>query len=209
MPQPTFPPISDTVLVDLLYTSNDGVAVVNAQNRLAAHFDTPVSNADIDTLVDDIKASWITNILPLVQTEWALVGMRAKNWNNVLNPVREYSWTPEVGTAAGDPVPFTACAVVRFQTEGTTPSSCYIRHGGLVESQVDGNHLGTVAQAAIAAAWLAVSNDITILGRDHVCVQVYNPGGSGATLYKDAGTVEDVNDASCRRLIGRSASRLT
>lgn len=209
MAQPTFPPISDTVAVDLLYTSNDGVAIVECQNRLWAHYDAGVSVAQIELLCEDIRQSWETNIAPLVQTEYVLVGMRAKNWNNVNNAVIEVDFTAVPGTALGDPIPFTSCAIVRWQTEGTEPSSCYIRHGGIVESQVDGQHLGTAAVASITAGWDAVSDDITasLPSRDHVCVQVYQPNPTPPNIYKDAGTVEDVTSLVVRRRLGRSVSR--
>lgn len=209
MARPTFPPISDTVAVDLLYTSNDGVAIVDCQNRLWAHYDAGVSVAQIEALCEAIRASWATNIAPLVQTEYILIGMRAKNWNDVNNAVIEVDFTPVPGTATGDPIPFTSCAIVRWQTEGTTPSSCYIRHGGIVESQVDGQHLGTAAVTSIQSAWLAVSGDITDVApsRDHVCVQVFQPNPTPPNIYKDAGTVEDVSSVVVRRRLGRSVSR--
>lgn len=207
MPQATFPPISDTARFDLLYHSNDGVAIVDCMNTLWCHKDTGWSTSELLDAAEDIRQSWETNIAPLVQVEYELYQINVKNWNNVLNAVNEYTFTPVVGTASGDPIPFTSAAIVRWVTGGTAPSSCYIRHGGIVESQVDGQHLGTTAQGDIKDGWDALSDDLTSVSRNHVCVQVFNPGGSGPTRYKDAGTVEDVQSNVVRRRLGRSVSR--
>lgn len=207
MAQATFPQIPDTALFDLLYTSNDGVALVECQNRLAVHKATGWSTSELLATAEDIRASWATNIAPLVQTEYVLVQINVKNWDNVLNGVNEVTFTPVPGTATGDPIPFTSCAIVRFITSGVLPSSCYIRHGGIVESQVDGQHLSVAAQDAIKTGWDAVSDDITTIERDHVCVQVYQPNPTPPNIFKDQGTFEDVQSNLVRRRLGRSVSR--
>lgn len=207
MAQATFPPIVNTASFDLLYTSNDGVAVVNCMNRIWIGKDAGWSIADLQDRAEDLRQSWETNIAPLVQTEYVLTQINAKNWNDVLNPVIEWEFTDVPGTLAGDPIPFTSSAIVRFRTEGTTPSSCYIRHGGIVESQVDGQHLGTAAVTAISDGWAAVTADLNTLSYNHVCVQVYEPNATPPNVFKDNGTREDVTGIVVRRRLGRSVSR--
>lgn len=207
MAQATFPPISDTLALDLMYTSNDGVAIVNCQNRLWVHNDGGWSVAEIEATAELLRAAWAAEIAPLVQTEYVLVQIRAKNWNDVNNPVHEIDFTPVPGTRGGDPIPFTSCAIVRFQTAGTTPSSCYIRHGGMQEGVVDGQHMSTAEVTAIHDGWEGVSDAITTTGINHVCVQVYEPNPTPPNIYKDAGTVEDVTGLVVRRRLGRSVSR--
>lgn len=207
MARSTFPPIPDTALFDLHYQSNDGVAIVECQNRLAAHQSIGWSVGDLQAAAEDIRASWATNVAPIVQVEYVLYKITAKNWDNVLNAPVEYEFTPVPGTLAGDPIPFTSCAIVRWLTSGLFPTSCYIRHGGIVESQVDGQHLTVAAVASIAAAWDAVSDDITTVDHDHVCVQVYEPDPTPPNIFKDTGTFEDVQSNVVRRRLGRSVSR--
>jgi len=205
--QATFPPISDTAAFDLLATMNDGVAIVTAQNRLWVHKATGWATSELLATAEDIRASWATNIAPLVQTEYVLYQINAKNWDNPLNVVNEVTFTAVPGTAVGDPIPFTSCAIVRWSTSGVTPSSCYIRHGGIVEANVDGQHLSVGHQSAIATGWDALSDDITTVERDHVCVQVYQPNPTPPDIFKDAGTFEDVQSVVVRRRLGRSVSR--
>lgn len=207
MAQDTFPPISDTAAFDLQYTMNDGVAVVDAQNRLWVHKDFGWSTADLIATANDIRDAWNTNVAPIVQTEMTLHTVLAKNWDNVLNPVITVDVTDSTGTLAGDPIPFTSCAIVRYFTDGVDPTQCYIRHGGMVETQVDGQHMSVAAQTAIAAAWEAVRVAINDADHDQVCVSVYQPDPVGDDIFKDAGTINNITSLTVRRRLGRSASR--
>jgi hypothetical protein len=209
MAQATFPEIPNTASFDLLYTSNDGVAIVNCQNRLWMHKDTGWSISELQDKAEDLRQAWAAEIAPIVQVEYELVQIKAKNWNNVNNPVVEWDFAAVPGTLGGDPIPFTSCAIVRFQTEGTGPSSCYIRHGGIVESQVDGQHLGTAAVTSIHDGWEALSASWSALGFQHSCVQVYAPNVApeDPNKFLDQGTEEEVTAFVVRRRLGRSVSR--
>lgn len=207
MARATFPPVEDTARFDLLYTSNDGVAIVDCMNQLYAHRSVGWGVAEMEACAERIRAAWATNVAPIVQAEYALTHIRYKNLDNPLNMTGDFEFTDVPGTGTGDPIPFTSCAIVRFVTSGVTPSSCYIRHGGILESQVDGQHLGTAAVTSIATAWAAITTAINTVNEDHVCIQVFQPDPVGNLIYKDNGTFEDVQSNLVRRRLGRSVSR--
>lgn len=207
MAQATFPPVEDTAKFDLLYSSNDGVAVVRCQNTIFAHRSVGWGNAEMIAAAERIRVEWAAAVAPIVQVEYVLDQINYKNLDNPLNPTGEYTFVAVPGTLAGDPIPFTSAAITRFTTNGVFPSSCYIRHGGILESQSDGQHLSVAAQGLIRTAWLDVSTALTTVNEDHVCIQVFQPDPVGALIYKDQGTFEDVQDVIVRRRLGRAVSR--
>ena len=217
MPTGQYPPVPGVARCDLLYLLTSPYNNVSVMNSFYWYDASVTRDATyLSALAEDVNAAFVA--AGSLEDQWTqyvtLETIRVTDLETVPHLTLDRAAGHVGDGGAGATTPATVVAVVRLPVLNPgEPQGTYIRHGPIQEAAIDGNTVGATARGEIATAYTLFFNTLKASQAPGipVAVSVYNPGGSGATRYRDTGLINPIveDSISVRPLIGRRASAQT
>jgi len=217
MGQATYPAVADVARIDLVQTLIGDYG--NIQSMQSLYVFDPIATRDeayLTALGTAIEAAWLDpddGVSDALPTSCRLDFVRVTDLNTVVRPYVEVV-SEGTGQSASAEAPALLCCVLRFHAGFSGfPKQSYVRHGPLLDVQLEGNTIQPASLADIVSKWDFMHDALNAGTGVHVILSVFEPkstpGYDPDEPYREVPLVSEVVSVSGRALVGRSVSRQT